>query len=258
MRTYEEQKALVSRLNVMDDIFFQKVAEDPEVCEEILRIILKKPALKVLSAQPQRFLRNLNAHSVVLDLICQEENGAIINVEVQKSNDDDHQKRVRFNISNIDTTLIEKGITYKALPDVYVIFISQFDLFRQNCTIYHVRRSLEETDTTVYNGIHEIYVNTAVNDHSDIAELMQYFRNSNGSNPKFQKLSKRVNYLKESQKEVNTMSSVIEEYTNKRLEEALKETAINFLKNGASVELVAKSLPSLSLELIQQLKQQLK
>lgn len=69
------------------------------------------------------------------------------------------------------------------------------------------------------------------------------------------------------------MSSVIEEYTNKRLEEAakeaerklerklqetLKETAINLLKNGASVELVAKSLPSLSLELIQQLKQQLK
>ena len=65
------------------------------------------------------------------------------------------------------------------------------------------------------------------------------------------------------------MSSVIEEYTNKRLEEAakeaerklqetLKETAINFLKNGVSVELVAKSLPSLSLELIQQLKQQLK
>jgi hypothetical protein len=48
MKTYEEQKALVSKLNVMDDIFFQKMAEDMEVAEEILRIILEKPKLKVI------------------------------------------------------------------------------------------------------------------------------------------------------------------------------------------------------------------
>ena len=33
----EEQYALVARMNVMDDPLFQKIAEDPEVCEEILR-----------------------------------------------------------------------------------------------------------------------------------------------------------------------------------------------------------------------------
>ena len=47
MQTYEEQKAFVSKLNVIDDVFFQKMAEDREVAEEILRIILltisKKP-----------------------------------------------------------------------------------------------------------------------------------------------------------------------------------------------------------------------
>ena len=34
MKTFEEQKALVRRMNVIDDQFFQKIAEDKEVCEE--------------------------------------------------------------------------------------------------------------------------------------------------------------------------------------------------------------------------------
>ena len=50
MKTFEEQKALVSQLNLMDDLFFHKVAEDKAACEEILRIILKKP--DVISCTP--------------------------------------------------------------------------------------------------------------------------------------------------------------------------------------------------------------
>ena len=70
----EEQKAFVSKLNVIDDVFFQKMAEDREVAEEMLRIILEKPKLKVIDSKVQRFLRNIGAHSVVLDLICEDEN----------------------------------------------------------------------------------------------------------------------------------------------------------------------------------------
>jgi hypothetical protein len=44
----------------------------------------------------------------------------------------------------------------------------------------------------VDNGIHEIYVNTAINDGSDIAELMQYFKKSVGEHENFMKLCKRV------------------------------------------------------------------
>lgn len=36
--TFEEKKAKVARFNVMDDTFFHKMAEDPEVIEEILQI----------------------------------------------------------------------------------------------------------------------------------------------------------------------------------------------------------------------------
>lgn len=182
MQTSTEQQALIKHLNVIDDVFFHKIAEDRAVCEEILRILLQKPKLKVIDAQTQRFLRNIGAHSVILDLLCEDEDGARINVEMQKTDDDDHVKRVRFNSSNIDTTFTEKGLDYKDFPDIYVIFISKFDMFQEGKTIYHLETIIKETGTSVNDGIHRIFVNCAVNDGSDIAELMQYFKNSTGKN----------------------------------------------------------------------------
>ena len=261
MQTYEEQRAFVSKLNVIDDVFFQKMAEDKEVCEEILRIILEKPDLIVVETQTQRFLRNTGSHSVILDLLCQDRSGSYFNIEVQKSDDDDHQKRIRFNRSNIDTLFVERGIKYNELPDIYIVFISKFDPFQEKRTIYHINRVLEETGTIVENGTYEVYVNTAVNDGTDIAELMQFFKRSVGEHQKFQKLSKRVKYFKESQEGVSEMCQLVEEYADEKAKKAVNEAeikaAMSFLKNGVSVELVSKSLPSLSVELIKELQKKL-
>lgn len=273
MQTYEEQRELVSKLNVIDDVLFHKVVEDQEVCEEILRILLEKPDLIVVESQPQRFLRNIGAHSVILDVLCQDSSGDYFNIEVQKKNDDDHQKRVRFNRSNIDTAFVESGIKYEQLPDVYLIFLTKFDIFGENHTIYHIERVIKETGTVVENGTHEIYVNTAIDDGTEIAELMQYFKESVGEHQKFQKLSKRVQYFKKSQEGVNEMCELVEEYAKNYAEEYAKKyveeevkkavsetetkTALNMLKNGASVELVVKFIPSLSEQFVKELQAQL-
>jgi predicted transposase/invertase (TIGR01784 family) len=192
-----------------------------------------------------------------LDLLCEDEDHSIIHAEVQKKDDDDHQRRMRFNISNIDTVFTEKGIKYEELPDVYAIFISKFDIFNEQRTIYHVNRVIEETGSIVDNGIHEIYVNTAINDGSDIAELMQYFRKSVGEHENFMKLCKRVKYFKELQEGVASMCQVMEEYAKKVSDEKLKEndiqTAINLLKNGASVSLIVNSIPTLTQEYVEEL-----
>ena len=122
---------------------------------------------------------------------------------------------------------------------------------------------MEETNDFVENGTHEVYVNTAINDGSDIAELMQYFVNSSGCHEKFKAVCNRVNYLKEVNEGVNSMSSVIERYAEEyaqqyheeRVAEQAKETAIRFLKEGVSVEIIAKAIPSFSIEDIKQLQQ---
>lgn len=228
MKTLAEQKALVSQLNLMDDLFFHKVAEDCNACEEILRIILKKPNLTVKDCQPQRYLRNIDAHSVILDVLCTDESGRIFNIEVQNEDNDAHQRRVRFNISNVDTAFMEKGLHYRDFPDVCVVFISKFDMFDMNQTLYHVCRVVKGTDKYVENGTHEVYVNTAINDGSDVAELMQYFADSNGYHENFKTVCNRVNYLKETNEGVKSMSNVIERYAKEYHEERAKEERKTF------------------------------
>jgi len=224
MRTLNEQMALVQSLNVIDDVFFHKIAEDPEVCEEILRIILEKPKLKVIQCQVQRFLRNNGVHSVILDALCELDDGSHANIEVQKADDDNHQKRVRFNQSNMDTLFTEKGIKYEELPDVYMVFISKFDMFGRGRTIYHIDRVIRETDEIVENGVHEVYVNTAVNDGTEIAELMQFFKKSSGMNKKFEKLCDRVDYFKQEKEGVKIMATLFEQYVaEERAEERAEE-----------------------------------
>jgi lysyl-tRNA synthetase class I len=105
---------------------------------------------------------------------------------------------------------------------------------------------------------------------------MQFFLHSVGDNPLFPKLTKRVHYFKEEQKGVAAMTNVFEEYAKEyaegyaeeRVKEAKKEaqrefherektTALKLLKKGMSIETIAEVLPSLSLDFIKQLKQQL-
>ena len=260
MLSYDEQKARIARLNLMDDGFFQKIVQDPEICEEILQILLQMPGLKVLSNQIERNIPIPAAKSVRLDLICEDSNGNIIDVEVQKANDTNHQKRVRYNMACMDTLSIDKGKAYHELPDLYVVFISAFDLFQEHETIYHVQRSIKKSGTVVENGTHEIYVNTKVNDGSDIAQLMQYFKNSSGIHPLFPKLSKQIHYYKETPEGVTTMGDVWEEYADekvaKKTAEQAKEMAIALLKEKVFTISKIAELTKLSVEEVNALQQE--
>ena len=92
-RIREEAK----KLNPIDDLMFRKLAEDKEFCQEMLRIILEDDGLVVVEAIPQWTGTNLQGRSVILDARCITGEGSQVNVEVQKANDDNHQKRVRYN-----------------------------------------------------------------------------------------------------------------------------------------------------------------
>lgn len=265
LKTYEEHRLRTQRMNLIDDPFFQKIAENTEACEELLRVLLDKPGLTIVENQTQRHLRNLHARSVILDVLCKDADGSLYNIEVQKDDKKSHtdidktyQKRVRFNLANLDTVFAEKGISFDQLPDIYSVFISELDPFQKGHTTYHIHRAITETADIVENGVHEIYVNAAADDGSDNAELMQYFLNSNGYHPKFKKISKQVMYFKESHKGVNEMANVFDEYAEERIMEKDKVTAMNMLEKNISVEDILDIIPSLTKETILQLQEQLK
>lgn len=240
----------VSALNVIDDSLFQKMAEDSAFCEEMISTIMGQK-VKVIEVTPQNSIKNLQGRSVILDALCELEEGRKCNVEVQKANDDHHVKRVRYNTSCITANITEPGSKFEKVPDVVAIFISKFDVFKNNKTIYHIDRTVRETGEINDNGLYEIYVNTKIDDGSDVAGLMRIFKKQDVYNfEKFPRTSIRKQYFLENERGKGEMCEVVENYAiqyakEKELETA-KETARRLFENGASYEVVRKSIIILS------------
>ncbi len=173
------------KLNPIDDLMFRTMAEDKAFCEEILRVILSDPALTVLESTPQYAGTNPQGRSVILDAKCVLGDGRKIDIEVQKANDTDHQRRVRYNGAILTTNLTDPGVKFENVPDVCVVFISRFDIFKGNCSLYHVDRVIRETGKVVDNGFEEVYVNAKVKDGSEVSELMEVFVDDAAYNSKF-------------------------------------------------------------------------
>lgn len=174
----------------------------------------------------------MKGRSVILDASCIDTEEVNYDVEIQDKDNDDHQKRVRYNGSNMDTCVTEKGIKFGQVPDAYVIYISRNDFFGKGKTRYHVDRILRETKEVVNNGFYEVYVNTQIDDGSDVAELMKIFKSAEvPENSKFPRVCSGIKNLKVG-KGRDVMCAIVEEYAEKKAKETAIETASSLLKIG--------------------------
>lgn len=211
-------------LNPIDDALFQKMAEDTEFCQEILQVILNDKALQVMDNVPQFMLKNLQGRSCILDVKCTLGDGRIVNAEVQKSDNDDHQRRVRYNAALLTANIAEPGDRFKAIPNVVVVFISKFDMYKSGKALYHVDRIIRENGTMVDNGFSELYVNAEVQDDSDVARLMDIFtRHDAYDDEMFPITSKRKRLFKTTEEGVSEMCEVIEKYIAEGRREGIRK-----------------------------------
>ena len=272
MEDKKKVQAIVQKLNIIDDTLFQKMAEDIGFCEEVISTVLGQ-AVKVQKVTPQNSVKNLQGRSVVLDALCVLENGEECNVEVQKADDDDHQRRVRYNTSCITANITEPGTKFKDVPDVIGIYISRFDMFQSGKTVYHVDRVVRETGEVVDNGLQEVYANTKIDDGSDVAELMHIFTESDAYDfDKFPRVSARKKQFKESEGGQEEMCDLVENYASERAEEAAQKaareaareaeqkamqdaenSARTLFENGVSYEVVRESIVSLTDDKLQEI-----
>ena len=71
---------------------------------------------------------------------------------------------------------------------------------------------LRETQTVINDGLHEIFVNTAVDDGSKIANLMSCFTKTEFENPNFPNFTSETKRLKETEGGASTMCAVMQKY----------------------------------------------
>lgn len=191
MRNLSVVRDTIAKLNIMDDLLFQKMAEDTGFCEETISTIIGEQ-VEVIQVTPQNSIKNLQGRSVILDALCKLKTDQKVNVEVQNDDHDDHQKRIRYHASCITANITDPGVAFEKVPDVIIIYISNFDLFKSGKTVYHIDRIVRENGQIVHNGLTEIYVNAKADDGSDLAKLMKIYTETDFYDFKrFPKVSKR-------------------------------------------------------------------
>ena len=210
-------------LNPIDDLMFCKMAEHKEFCEEILRVILEDDGLTVIEAIPQWQGKNLTGRSVVLDAKCVTGDGRHINIEVQKSDDDNHLKRARYNAAVLTTNISETGKKFEFIPDVCIVFISKFDIFDGGLPLYHIDKVVRETGQVIEDGLTEIFVNTVNYDGSKPARLMKLFTENDAySNDEFPITSELKSILKSSEGGSRAMNEILEKLISDEKRESEK------------------------------------
>ena len=232
-------------LRIIDDAMFRLVAERKEVCQEMLRTLLDRPQLTVLRVTPQCVITSLH-REIILDVLCVMEDGAYMNIEMQKGSGNDDIRRNRFYAASTTAAYTPKGADFSDIPQVTILYITEYDALHNGQMITHVKRCMETDDSyvPVDDGEDIFFVNTVVRDGSDRCELLQLFlRRDVFEEEKFPELSKAVKYFKETEGGFGEMCKTVEDYAKDYAEEREKIGRLEGLAEGRS-EAIRKMLQS--------------
>ena len=213
IETYEDQKQRTAVFNLTSDLFAGKVFEDVGACQELCRIMLRDEHLVLKDVKTQYVIRNLENHSVELDILAEEISGNLINVELQMYKEPAPFKRTRYYFSSIDMSILEKGRPYYELPDVTAVYITKEDFIGGKRGHYDRTMTADgqQISTFLNNGQHENYFNLEYpTDDAKINELLEYLKNSDPfyQTKNFPRIVERVKYFKIHKEGVTIMCEI--------------------------------------------------
>ena len=211
------------KFNLLSNIFMSVALGDKAACQHVLRILLGIEDLVVWEVRTQYRISKQTSHDAILDILAEDSEGTLYQIEIQREDTIDHARRTRFYGSMVDSEYLMKGKTYRELPDVYLLYISETDLWKQGHLEYPVEKRFKNTRLAYEDGLHIIYINAAIDDGSAKAKLMKYFRTADPNDMSQGELSKWVHYLKCEEGGQEIMCEVSERIYSMGLEEGIAE-----------------------------------
>ena len=82
LESYEQKKERVREFNLTSDLFAGKVFEDIQACQELCRILLQDDSVVLQDVKTQYVIRNLENHSVELDILAERIDGGLVVIEL--------------------------------------------------------------------------------------------------------------------------------------------------------------------------------
>lgn len=259
---YAKYKNIIKNLTIMSDVFMRNVFKKKECVEYVLQIIMEKKSLKVLEQVIQKDYKNLQGRSAILDCVVRDADDKRFDVEIQQDNEGASPKRARYHSGLMDMNTLNPGQNFDELPQSYVIFITREDVLGYGLPIYHISRKIDEVDKDFRDESHIIYVNSQIQDDTELGRLMHDLHCKNPDEMYSEILASRVRELKETQEGVDIMCREMDKIYSEGMElgeklglelgemKAKKETAVSLAEMGISVEKIAQAV-KVSVSLVQ-------
>ena len=128
-------------------------------------------------------------------------------MEVQKRHDKDHIRRVRYHSSIVTTNNTDSGTKFENVPDLIIIYVTEFDVFNKGHVKYIVDSVLRGYSDIVNDGVIRICSNSTNNDETELLERMRVFFGDGTYRNEFSKTDKikKNTEKKEGMSEICTM-----------------------------------------------------
>lgn len=235
----------LKRLRPIDDDFMRCLFRDNiPLVQHVLRLLTNINDLEIISVETQADMKRLaGARSICLDAYGTDRSGKKYDLEIQRSDKGAGKHRARYHSSVMDVENLNVGQDFSDLPETYVIFVTENDVFGDGQAVYPIERMNLARNELFYDGEHILYVNGAYRGEDEIGKLMHDFSCNNPANMYNQDLAEITRYYKESKEGVESMCKELEEMRNeygiKTYIEACKEFGITD-KNEIIRRLMAK------------------
>ncbi len=243
IRARERRIARIKKYTLFSDTFMSVALKDIPACQHALRIMTGMPDLVVKEVRSQYRVSKIYSRDAILDILAEDGNGVLYNIEVQRKSALDHARRTRFYGAMIDSDFLQKGTDYDEMPEVRVIYISEKDIWKSGKTVYHMQKTLKGTNVVYEDGIHTTYINAEVDDRSEIAKLMKYFKTADPKDMSQGALSKRVHFLKCEEGGLKIMCDITEGFVREGMKQGMKKGKNEERKAG--IQLLVESCQEL-------------
>ena len=261
-------------LTIQDDFMFAKVmTANLELTKKAIEVITERKVEDIQFHKAQ-YTTNpyIEAKGTRFDVLL-EGDDVRYDIEMQVRKQNDLTQRNTYYTSMLVVDSLRKGMSYKELPHIFVIFICIFDPFNVGKERYIASERLSSegkdiTDEVNYNGGYDkIYLNagpvkpTHTEGNKDLTNFLEYIRNNVISDELTEEMNNLVENTRinaEVELEYMTLEEKLNEFKAEGKQEQAIETARNLLLMGKLTNSEIADSTQLSLEEIEKLKQELK
>ena len=230
-------------------IFYKVMRHHPQACKQLLELLLGIKISQIEITNEETIEVDYDSKGIRLDVYVKDTTN-LYDIELQIVNTKELPERARYYQGLMDLDTLKSGEKYKKLKNSHIIFICMDDIFNHNMPIYTFENLCLENNKIKLNdrSFKHFFIApicAKLVDNKDIRDFFNFLISNKASN-KF--TSELHNYVADAK---HNMQWRIQYMTYERqraydLEEGMNRQAIedarSFYENGASIELIAKSL----------------